>query len=960
MSLLQSARAIAHTLLQVHQGKITDEVLLSVIEKASAINIVEGQTFDKRELFEILHADFSIGKGEITILSENVEPWIKNEKANINFELWNRYKIYMSKNDPSFPVNDLDDFTERILDKCVNPKKSGSWDRRGMVVGHVQSGKTSNYVGLINKATDAGYKVIIVIAGTISSLRRQTQERIDSGYIGRNSSAFIREKENKIVGVGNYTVGTDIYSLTSAYYKSGDEGDFSQAVANRLNIPIGKNPVVFVIKKNKSILENLIDWFSKDVNAKVVDGTPKLFDVPALIIDDEADAASVNTAKTIDEAKTINKLIRVLLNLFNQNTFIGYTATPYANLFIPQEFNEEIKAVVKNKIYKVGQDLFPRDFIINIKAPSNYVGAAKIFGLVNPISGIGNEPLNIFRAVKDFDQSPFYVLSDDIETNDYSRYRSPKKDEPLPNYLPDSLKKAIKSFILTCAVRRLRGQETKHNSMLIHVALLVKWIDRVAYLVNEELRKYVNAIIGRDETLISQLKELYLTDFIPTTENILDNIDYKDIRIEKHEWEEILLVLPKAASKIEVRSVHGTRSISNLEYHKIEEIDYERYKEIGLSVIAVGGSRLSRGITLEGLSVSYYLRTTKMYDSLMQMGRWFGYRPGYIDLCRLFTTEEIFSWFNHITMATEEMRNDFDEMTAASKFPKDYRLKVQNHSGLLTITSLSKINKNYTEQIELSLQGKNPQTYLLLKNKVVIENNYKLLENLFNQVGYPKEENLKITRDLPRYLIYNNVSIDIVCDFISRFKIDIPSINNEVLVEYIRNQEKSKSIKDWSVCIVSNTDEKVSLYKQIQGKQPEKSSKVSNLEPFNYSLTTENRTILLRSSVRNQTEDHSLYKITKNQIDDLKDRQVDLNTNELPNNLAIKSKRKELQKGLLLIYALDPRGTSNADFGKPIVGYSLHFPEIENEIKVSYTVTKKGNFLDELMDDDDNLENENS
>jgi hypothetical protein len=211
MSLLQSARAIAHTLIQSYQEQITDAVLLSVIEKVSAINIVEGQTYDKQELFEILRADLSIGKGEITILSEDVEPWLNDAKANINFELWNRYKLYMANNDPSFPVNDLDDFTDKILDKCVNPKKAGSWDRRGMVVGHVQSGKTSNYVGLINKATDAGYKVIIIIAGTISSLRRQTQERIDSGYIGRNSSAFIREKENKIVGVGNYTVGTDIY-----------------------------------------------------------------------------------------------------------------------------------------------------------------------------------------------------------------------------------------------------------------------------------------------------------------------------------------------------------------------------------------------------------------------------------------------------------------------------------------------------------------------------------------------------------------------------------------------------------------------------------------------------------------------------------------------------------------------------------------------------------------------------
>jgi hypothetical protein len=589
MSLLQSARAISHTLLQVHQGIITDEVLMSVIEKASAINIVEGQNFDKQELFEILHADFSIGRGEITVLSEDIEPWLNDEKSKINPELWNRYKMYMSKVDPSFPINDLDDFTDKILDKCVNPKKSGSWDRRGMVVGHVQSGKTSNYVGLINKATDAGYKVIIIIAGTISSLRRQTQERIDSGYIGRNSSAFIREKQNKIVGVGNYTVGTDIYSLTSAYYQTGDEGDFSQSVANRLNIPIGKNPVVFVIKKNKSILENLIDWFAKDINTKNIEGTPKLFDVPALVIDDEADAASVNASKDINDIKTINRLIRTLLNIFNQNSFVGYTATPYANLFISQDYNEELTTTVKNKEYKIGEDLFPRDFIINIKAPTNYIGAAKIFGYENANSEHTNDPLDIFRGINDYDPPFFSTINRDNKDN-------------LPEYLPKSLEDAIKSFILTCAIRRVRGQKNKHNSMLIHVALLVRWIDRVAYLVNEKTKEYKNAIQSEDAFLFEELKNLYNSDFIPTTKNVLDNLDYTDIRIKVHTWEEVKKEIKNAVLKIDVRSVHGTRSTTNLDYHNIEEIDYSRY-ENGLSVIAVGGSRLSRGITLEGLSI---------------------------------------------------------------------------------------------------------------------------------------------------------------------------------------------------------------------------------------------------------------------------------------------------------------------------------------------------------------------
>lgn len=931
-SLLQSARAISHTLLALHQGEITDDILLSVVDKASAINIIEGQTLDKQELFEILRADFSVGKGEIAILHDDITPWLNEEKANIDFELWNRYKLYMKENDPSFPINDLDDFTDKILDKCVNPKKNATWDRRGMVVGHVQSGKTSNYVGLINKATDAGYKVIIVIAGTISSLRRQTQERIDSGYIGRSSSDYMTKKEYNLVGVGKYKAKTEIYPLTSSYYVKGDEGDFNQ----KARTPIGKNPVVIVIKKNKGILEKLIDWISKDANIKFVDGSPKLFDVPALIIDDEADAASVNASKSIEDIKTINKLIRTLLTLFNQNTFIGYTATPYANLFIPQEYKKELTTIVKNKEYKIGEDLFPRDFIINIKAPTNYIGAAKIFGLENP-NGKDKEPLDIFRPINDYDPPFFKTINKTNKTD-------------LPEYLPKSLKKAIKSFILTCAIRRLRGHEHKHNSMLIHVALLVKWIDRVAYLVNDQLKKYTDAIISEDTSLLQELKELYEKDFVTTTNNILENLDYKDIRIKHHSWESVRKELKKAVSKIDVRAVHGTRSTSNLEYHNIEEIDYERHRETGLSVIAVGGSRLSRGITLEGLSISYYLRTTKMYDSLMQMGRWFGYRPGYVDLCRLYTTEEIFKWFNHITMATEEMRNDFDELTTSHQRPKDFKLKVRNHHGLMTITSLAKLN--FSKKIDISFSGSNPQTYLLFKDKKSIQDNFNNLTNLFQRLGFPKEENTISKRQKIRYLLYRNVDTDALTEFIEDYKINIPSINNSVISNYIKLQQSQHNIKEWNICIVSNTSEKALLYQVDVEKKPENRTEHKTQS---YKLSANGKTIELVCTVRNQTEYSELYKITKNQIDDVVDRQVDLEESETG---TIKERRARERKGLLLIYALDERGTSGVSYGIPIIGYSLHFPKIENEVKTSYTTTIYDGFDDEPQEDDDQFESD--
>lgn len=945
MSLIQSARAISHALMQNHYGAITDEVLWTVIEKVGVINVVQGESFDKQELFEILKADISIGRGELTMLSEDVEPWLYSEKANINFDLWNRNKLYMKEKDPSFPISDLDDFTDKILDKCVNPKKEGSWDRRGMVVGHVQSGKTSNYVGLINKATDAGYKVIIIIAGTISSLRRQTQERIDSGYIGRNSSAFIREHQNRLIGVGKYNSNTDIYSLTSSYYDNGDEGDFNQKIASRLNIPIGKNPVVFVIKKNKSILENLIDWFAKDVNINVVDGTPKLFNVPALVIDDEADSASVNASRNINDIKTINRLIRTLLNIFNQNTFIGYTATPYANLFISQEHNDELTTEIKQNQYKIGEDLFPKDFIINIKAPSNYVGAAKIFGYGNYHSDTSKEPLDIFRAIDDFDPPFFQTINKENKDN-------------LPDYLPKSLEYAIKTFVLTCAIRRVRGQASKHNSMLVHVALLVRWIDRVAYLVNETTKRIQDAIQSEDSDLMNELKEIYQTDFLPTTRNVLENLDYRDNKISEHDWDDISSELKAAALKIDVRSVHGTRSTTNLEFHKIEEIDYDRY-ENGLSVIAVGGSRLSRGITLEGLSVSYYLRTTKMYDSLMQMGRWFGYRPGYVDLCRIFTTNQIFEWFNHITMATEEMRNDFDEMTSRHLRPKDFRLKVRNHHGLLTITSLNKLH--FSKEIEISFSGENIQTYCLLKSKNAIENNFNALKSLINNIGFPTQTNRIEYKGKIRHLFFPNTSIEAICGFIDSYIIVQPSICNATLSDYIKTQSQEKKISEWSICIVGNTDNEVFIDKDGNANSKDR---IAKDKVKTYNLEYNGEIITLGCSVRNQratSRGSEFYMISKNQIDQTSDRYIDLNSNLNYAKMKyseIKTQRNSESKGLMIIYSLDERGTPNVNNEIPIIGYSLHFPKIIDETKVTYTTSVNRDFELERMEDDDNPEND--
>ncbi len=347
-----------------------------------------------------------------------------------------------------------------------------------------------------------------------------------------------------------------------------------------------------------------------------------------------------------------------------------------------------------------------------------------------------------------------------------------------------------------------------------------------------------------------------------------------------------------------------------------------------------------------------------MYDSLMQMGRWFGYRPGYVDLCRLFTTNQIFEWFNHITMATEEMRNDFDEMTVTHQRPKDFRLKVRNHSGLLTITSLNKLY--FSEDIEISFSGENPQTYSLLKTKTAIESNFNTLKRLVEKLGFPSLENRKSTKGKIRHLLYKNIEVDSVCDFIDNYLIEQPSINNATLSEYIKAQAKSKNILEWSICIVGNTDKKVFI--DYKGNTlPKERDPIDNV--MTYELENKEEIISMGCSVRNQRKQDrgsSFYLISKNQIDQTADRQVDLSI-QCKDYKDIKKQRAIEKKGLILIYALDERGTFFQEkYGIPIIGFSIHFPKIENEEKVSYKATKKYfDFEDEVMDDDDNPENEN-
>ena len=367
-------------------------------------------------------------------------PWLNKRRVSIDFFYWNRLNnFYMSGGQlPPSVVSVLNNVTDEVLDYCGDPEDQGVWARRGMVMGHVQSGKTTNYAALICKAADAGYKVIILLAGITNSLRAQTQERLDETFIGK-------------VSVFNQTVRAEL-PITSfgaerfPAYGTSRDNDFSKSAAATYGVTLSalKEPIIFVTKKNKSTLERLRDWL-KDQNRGAI------ITEPLLLIDDEADNASINTSADPEKATAINRAIRETLALFQRSSYVGYTATPFANIFIDPATDDDM----------LEDDLFPRNFIKALDPPSNYVGASRVF------AADGGLRSSMVRVVSDYQ---------DILPLKH------KRDHDLLE-LPPSMKEAIRVFLMTRAIRMLRGQGNRHCSMMINASRFNDVQDRINGLV---------------------------------------------------------------------------------------------------------------------------------------------------------------------------------------------------------------------------------------------------------------------------------------------------------------------------------------------------------------------------------------------------------------------------------------------------------------------------------------------
>jgi BMFP domain-containing protein YqiC len=630
--------------------------------------------------------------------------WLTTER--VNSIDWTRSKAYSSllesKALSRAVIDRIDQRAKAILELSGDPLQPGAWARRGLVIGDVQSGKTANYLALFNKAADAGYKIIVLFGGHTDKLRRQTQERVDEGFVGRDSKQLLKYKPGASfvdakTGVGFYKGFSPATSLTTW----GSDFSSKQLIGTNLNATTVIGPVVFVIKKNKKIIENLIAWLHSQGSGT----STNQLDFPMLLLDDEADYASINTKDPDQDPTAINAAIRDLMKVFSKNTYVAFTATPFANVFIDPDQEE---------------DLFPKDYIYSLESPSNYFGPTEMF----VESEIG---------------STFLSSNDDAQDwMPYSHKPSHRVGE-----LPESLKNAVAAFFIANAIRDCRGSEKSPRTMMINVSrfnqVQTQVHEAVSNLVSE-WRHSINQNTG--DSLLKRLETVYQEEF-----------SHQSVP-----WDQVRMRLASAISHIQVHLVNSKSGTTD-NWDAVYSSDRAR-------VIAVGGDVLSRGLTLEGLCVTYFRRRSVAYDTLMQMGRWFGYRDGYADICKLWIDPEVSGWYDFIAQATEELKEQISRMRAHNLTPKQFGLAVRRHPGAALMATA--LNKRRHSEIahQISMRNKSFESVRFDSSKSVNDQNYQAAADLVTQLEalQPYKKSLQ---DNPWW---TSVPSSLVLSFVQKFK----------------------------------------------------------------------------------------------------------------------------------------------------------------------------------------------
>ena len=765
----------------------TLENIKPAIERIIVFSGIECDEDDKDKLLEEIEYREKITHilGDIIYDDYELRKWYFNEAVEDNF-FWERYYRYLKElgsiDDKS--INLLHEKTLPDIMNCLyNPKEEfdGKRLKRGLIIGDVQSGKTATYSGLICKAADAGYKVVILLAGITESLRQQTQERIDEGIVG-----YTIRKVDKQIREGRVGVGKDNKQRRASSFTTCVK-DFVKG-SNLISTTLSEHNslVLFVVKKNVSVLTKLHDWL-KNQN---IDVRTNSINHPMLLIDDEADNASVNTKKDNTDPTKTNAIIRKICNLFQTANYVGFTATPFANVFIDPDSVDSMK----------NADLFPEHFIYTLPTPSSYIGADKIFNK-------DEKYYRNLRFITDIEEPDYTsdeykedtkVNIDELNSGTFY-YRHTKEWDGI---LPDSLKESIYCYYIANVVRDLRGHVTKPRSMLINMSRFVKVQSVIKEYVEKIQDNFIRTIkYNFDEnsaknvhlSLYKELEQLWNKHFYNVTDIIFADV------IKKKHLLSAIYDIEADIPKMEIIVVNGS-SASKLDYKSNQS----------LRVIAIGGLALSRGLTLEGLLVSYFYRNTATFDVLMQMGRWFGYRPHYDDLFQIWTSQASVTWYREIAIAAAELKADIKKMFEQHLTPKDFGIKVRDYCDELQITANNKMRTAYELLMMESYYGNICDTpYLSVKaehNKDNWEQVKSFAEFLFKE-GYKfsfanidKYKDKDVHSDIDKSRYFADVPKERVVDFLSNIKCSLVNMkfNRQNLIDFISDEETG-GVDKWDI-----------------------------------------------------------------------------------------------------------------------------------------------------------------
>jgi hypothetical protein len=676
---------------------------------------------------EIIQAQFEKRTGLIRSLDKprslhrrGVRGWYSGPSSSDQF--WPALESYLrdEKGWPGSVVSSIDAASSKIVGFLEHPGRS-KFRTRGLVLGHVQSGKTANFTAVISKAADVTYRLFIVLSGMHNTLRTQTQRRLDAELLRLNPNFWV--------------------PLTD------EEHDFGHQTlrGDALLAPEAHQRILAVVKKNSSRLRRLRDWLGA-ANPAVLRGCP------VIVIDDEADQASLNAAKFQEERTRINELIIEILSLLPKHAYVGYTATPFANVLVDPSQAE---------------DLYPRDFVVDLPKPARYFGPEKIFGR-NPLEyddeDRPDDGLDMIRRVAESEVP-------------HLRPQGRNERESFEPSLVNSLERALRYFWMATAARRTRDQGEEHSSMLVHTSMLTLVHDRFAPVVSDFKERVADRLSAKDELELAAFREIW-TDEVHRTPPDPSHRPTGFDSLEQH--------LGPVVSGTLV-CIENNRSLSRLDYSGDDRIR-----------IVIGGNTLSRGLTLEGLVVSYFVRSSGAYDTLLQMGRWFGYRDGYADLPRIWMTSELERHFRDLALVEEEIRRDIRRYEEYDLTPEELAVRIRVHP---TLAVTSRLKMQAATRVQHSYSGDRPQTILFdHRDREVLRHNQDVTRTL---IGGLVDEGLQPERKRGNVLL-RHANPEHVLRFFREFEFhpENQRLRSDLLVDYVKGQLDGGRLGDWSVAVV--------------------------------------------------------------------------------------------------------------------------------------------------------------